>query len=180
MTFRIVWLALVWSSVVAGSTAWAKDPAPEPGSDVPESAASDSQDERYHFKITSHLMAPKVGFDKRGSCKVARGRMLKAWRVNTFPAQIPSFESCLTVRSSDARGLMDLEFNILDKNGESLQRVEGAIDLGDKGSASQAINWEHLEIPAAGLYHMQVIIEGHQVARYPMHFKRQAGKRRGK
>lgn len=176
MGCRIAALTLACAWLMASPPTRAEEPAAAGQADE----AAEGEAQAYHFKITAHLMAPKVGFDKKGRCKVARGRKLKAWRVPRFPAQIPAFESCLTVKSKDARGLMDLEFNILDKAGESLQRVEGAIDLGDKGTASQAVNWEHVEIPQPGLYHMQVLIEGQEVARYPMRFNRRGGKRRAK
>ncbi len=140
--------------------------------------ASFAADEPYTFEVEHFLMAPKVGFDKRGRCRVARGRALKAWRVPGFPARIPRFESCLTVSSPGGRGLMDFELAVVDDKGENLLVVEGTIDLGDQGSASQAVTWEHLEIPRAGLYHMLVKVEDQEVARFTMRFS--AKKRRRK
>jgi hypothetical protein len=128
------------------------------------------------FKVQKHLMAAKVGFDKRGRCQVRRGRALKAWRVPSFPASIPHFESCLIVSSPSERGLMDFEMAVVDGSGEKLLLVEGAIELGHAGSASQAVDWDHLVIPAAGLYHMVVWVEGQEIGRFPMRFTGRKGK----
>ena len=131
------------------------------------------------FKLVHHINASKIGFDKRGRCKAIRGRPLKAWRVKRYPVQIPHFETCMTVSSEKGRGLMDFELSVVDKKGEVISMVEGAIDLGHQGKSSQAVDWDHLEIPAAGLYHMRLVIEEQQVAQIPLRFKRtRAGKRK--
>jgi hypothetical protein len=140
-----------------------------------EGERQEEEDEKLptlQFKLVHHINASKIGFNKRGRCKAIRGRPLKAWRVKRFPVQIPHFETCLTVSSKKGRGLMDFELSVVDKNGEAMAMVEGAIDLGHQGQASQAVDWDHLEIPAAGLYHMRLLIEDQQVAKIPLRFKR--------
>jgi hypothetical protein len=122
------------------------------------------------FKITSQLFARSVGFDKDGHCRAAGGVSLKAWHVPGFPAEIPHFESCTTISSPTTGGEVEFVFSIIDKDGERLQRVDGVMDLGKEGQVSQAVDWDHLKIPAAGIYYFAIKIEGREIGRYPMQF----------
>ncbi len=134
------------------------------------------------FKVEKHLLAAQVDFGKDGQCKATRGRTLKAWRVPGFPATIPHFESCTTVSSPQGG---TVEFRIVVKNpaGEEVTSVDGVLELGaegSRGSASQAINWDDLEIPKAGKYRMMIEVEGQEVASYPLRFSRSRKKRSSK
>ena len=124
------------------------------------------------FKVLKHVIAKKVGFDKKGTCKAANGRAIKIWRVPGFPATIPHFESCLTVQSPNARGLVDFEKTLYNKQGEEIMKVEGAVELGITGSASQAVNWDHLEIEKPGIYHMVTKLADKQVSKVSLKFVR--------
>ena len=149
---------------------------------LPVQASEEEAPVKAVFKVDKHLLATQVGFDKDGRCKATRGRKLKAWRVPGFPATIPHFESCTTVSSPQGG---TVEFRIVVKNpaGEELTSVDGVLELGaegGKGSASQAINWDDLEIPKAGKYQMVIEVEGQAVARYPLRFSRSRKKKNSK
>jgi hypothetical protein len=130
------------------------------------------------FEVVEHIMAPGMDFGKDGRCRVEQGPAIRLWRLPGFPATISHFESCLTVRSKAERGLVDFELAVVGPKGQVLQLVDGALDLGDLGQASQAVNWDHLEIPTPGRYQMRVVIEGQQVATFPMEFRQREGRTR--
>ncbi|MBW2702610.1 MAG: hypothetical protein JRF33_17460 [Deltaproteobacteria bacterium] len=149
---------------------------------LPAQASEEEAPVKAVFKVDKHLLAAQVDFGKDGRCKASRGRTLKAWRVPGFPATIPHFESCTTVSSPQGG---TVEFRIVVKNpaGEEVTSVNGVLELGEegsKGSASQAINWDDLEIPKAGKYHMVIEVEGEELARYPLRFSRSRKKRSSK
>ena len=134
------------------------------------------------FKITSQLFAQSVNFDKEGHCRAAGGVSLKAWHLPGFPAEIPHFESCTTISSPTTGGEVEFVFSIVDKAGDRLQHVDGVLDLGKVGQVSQAVDWDHLKIPAAGIYYFAIKIEGQEIGRYPMRFnlRKARHKRAGK
>ncbi len=149
---------------------------------LPVQASEEEAPVKAVYKVDKHLLAAQVDFGKNGQCKASRGRTLKSWRVPGFPATIPHFESCTTVSSPQGG---TVEFRIVVKNpaGEEVTSVDGVLELGaegSKGSASQAINWDNLEIPKAGKYHMTIEVEGQEVARYPLRFSRSRKKRSSK
>ena len=149
---------------------------------LPVQASEEEAPVKAVFKVDKHLLAAQVGFSKDGQCKATSGRTLKAWRVPGFPAIIPHFESCTTV-SSPQGGTVEFRIVVKNPGGEEVTSVDGVLELGEegsRGSASQAINWDDLEIPKAGKYHMTVEVEGQEVARYPLRFSRSRKKRRSK
>lgn len=142
------------------------------------SAKEPGKKPREEYMVSSHLFARSVGFDKQGHCRAVGGVSLKSWHVPGFPAEIPHFESCTTVSSSTTKGEVDFVFSIVDKDGERLQRVDGVLDLGEEGQASQAIDWDHLKIPSAGVYFFTIKIGDREVGRVPMRFQlRKAGRK---
>ncbi|MBN2498681.1 MAG: hypothetical protein JXR96_29085 [Deltaproteobacteria bacterium] len=122
------------------------------------------------FRVETHLMGKAVGFDGQGRCSVTRGRAYKSWKVPGFPAKVPHFESCTTIRSSLSDDEVDFSLAIVSPKGEQLRAVDGVLALGSAGQASQAIDWDDLEIPAAGTYRMVLKVDGKVIARFPMQF----------
>jgi len=135
---------------------------------------------KHHFKVNKHLFATSVYADAKGMCKAMGDRQLKAWYVLGFPAEIPPFESCTTISSKTTHGDVDIELTVEDKNGRSILRIDGVLELPEDGKASQAVDWDHLKIPAPGKYFMVVEIEGQKVGRFPMIFKQKKGRRKRK
>jgi hypothetical protein len=129
------------------------------------------------FKVERNLFASSVHVDQDGLCQTASGVKLKAWYVAGFPAEIPAFESCTTISSASARGGVDIELAIVDRKKRTLLKVDGILDLGSDGRASQAIDWDHLEIPSAGTYYLVVRVEGKVSGRFPMRFRLRGSKR---
>jgi hypothetical protein len=87
-----------------------------------------------------------------------------------FPAEVPPFETCTTISSKTARGEVEFKLAIISKNKEEILVVDGVLDLGIDGRASQAIDWDHVKIPAGGIYHMVVEVEGKRIRKFPMKF----------
>ena len=133
-----------------------------------QDAPADEPEHRY--KVEQHIFARSVHIDREGRCKKAANTQIKAWYVLGFPANIPPFESCTTIASKTARGEVDIKLSIVSKDKENVLIVDGVLDLGIDGKASQAIDWDHLKIPAGGIYHMVIEVEGKKIARFPMRF----------
>ena len=150
--------------VVAFSYAWAND---DPKKTKPGI-----------FKVEQHLFAHAAHFDGKGHCQAVGKVALKSWWVRGLPAEIPHFETCTTVSSKTHKGEVDIDLAIISKDGDRLLRVGGVLDLGIDGRASQAIDWDHLVVPAAGIYFMQIKIEGNEVARFAMPFKKRKAKKK--
>jgi hypothetical protein len=143
-----------------------------------EEVEDEAQQEVHKFKVERHLFAKSVYTDNKGMCQ-AQGKMqLKAWYVRGFPAEIPPFESCTTISSSTTSGDVDIELTIEDSKSRSILRIDGVLDLPENGKSSQAIDWDHLKIPAPGKYFMVIKVEGQKVGRFPMLFKKRGGKKR--
>ncbi|MBW1810051.1 MAG: hypothetical protein JRJ87_17775 [Deltaproteobacteria bacterium] len=130
------------------------------------------------FKVEQHLFAHAAHFDGKGQCQAVGKVALKSWWVRGFPAEIPHFETCTTISSKTRKGEIDIDLAVVSKDGDRLLRVGGVLDLGIDGRASQAIDWDHLVVPAAGTYFMQIKIEGNEVARFAMQFKKRKAKKR--
>ena len=124
------------------------------------------------YKLEDHLFARSVHMDGDGRCQATGGVKLKAWYVAGFPASIPPFESCTTIASDTGRGTVDIELAVVDARRRTLQKVDGVLDLGSDGKATQAIDWDHLEVPGPGLYHMVIKVDGQEIGRYPMKFRK--------
>jgi hypothetical protein len=154
-------------TLLAGLPAWADEPEEE-------------QDEtrKASFRIEENVFARSVNVDHQGKCKATSGVALKAWYVPSFPASIPPFESCTTVASDTARGTVDIRLAIVSRKKRTITKIDGVLDLGTDGKATQAIDWDHVEIPAPGTYHLVVRVEGDEVARFPMRFKKRGGARK--
>jgi hypothetical protein len=133
--------------------------------------AQDAEEEREHrFKVEQHLFARSINIGKDGRCQPSKNTQIKAWYVLGFPAEVPPFETCTTISSKTARGEVEFRISIVSRNKESILVVDGVLDLGVDGKASQAIDWDHVKIPAGGVYYMLVEVEGKRVKRIPMKF----------
>jgi hypothetical protein len=133
--------------------------------------AQDAEEEREHrFKVEQHLFARSINIGKDGQCQPSKNTQIKAWYVLGFPAEVPPFETCTTISSKTARGEVEFRISIVSRSKESILVVDGVLDLGIDGRASQAIDWDHVKIPAGGVYHMVVEVEGKRVKKFPMKF----------
>jgi hypothetical protein len=142
------------------------------------SAQEDASGEREHkYKVDRHLFASNIHIGRDGLCEPSKNTQIKAWYVLGFPAEIPPFESCTTISSKTARGEVEFKLAIVGKDKTSILAVDGVLDLGIDGKASQAIDWDHVKIPAGGTYQMVIEVEGKRVASFPMRFTL---KKRGK
>ncbi len=143
---------------------------------VAGSTANQNKDAQKHeklsFKTMQFINSHSVDFDKKGRCKAVDGVLMREWRVPSYPAAIPHFETCISVSSNTTSGLVDFKLVIKNSKGRSITSVEGAMDLGDTGAASQAVDWDHLEIPRAGVYHMQLFVQGKKTGNYRMVFRK--------
>jgi hypothetical protein len=144
----------------------------------PAIAAEETKGGQAVFKVDRNVFAAGIHFDGKGKCLAVGGVSLKAWYVAGFPAEIPHFESCTTISSTTTKGEVEIDLSIVDKHGDRLLRVDGVLDLGIDGKASQAIDWDHLKVPEAGTYHFVVKVENKEVARFPMTFKMGKKKRK--
>ena len=141
---------------------------------VPAGAAdkTDAQPRR-SYKVAKHFFASGIHFDKEGFCHPVGKTKMKSWQVRAFPAEIPHFESCTIISSPQVRGEVDIELSIAGKQAKKpLLRIDGVLALGTDGKACQAVDWDHLVIPAAGLYHLTVKVDGRKIKRIPMRFSR--------
>ncbi len=128
---------------------------------------------RANFKVDNHFFASGIHFDKEGRCHPVGKTKLKSWQVRAFPAEIPHFESCTTISSPQLRGEVDIALSVTGKSAKkSLLKIEGVLSLGSEGKACQAVDWDHLLIPSAGLYHLEVKVDGRRIKRIPMRFFR--------
>jgi len=133
--------------------------------------AQEAGDEVQHkFKVEKHLFARSIHIGKDGLCLSTKNTQIKAWYVQGFPAEVPPFESCTTISSKTARGEVDFKLAIVSKGKEEILVVDGVLDLGIDGRASQAIDWDHVKIPAGGIYYMVVEVEGKPIKKFPMKF----------
>lgn len=137
----------------------------------------DQKYEKLSFKVKQFINSHSVDFDRKGRCKSVDGILMREWRVPSFPAAIPHFETCISITSTTTKGLVDFELVVQDGRGHSITSVEGAIDLGDSGAASQAVDWDHLEIPRAGKYYMRLEVQGKRFGSYRMLFKKSRASR---
>ncbi len=133
--------------------------------------------EKLSFKTRQFINSHSVDFDTKGRCKAVDGILMRKWKVKSFPALISHFETCISVTSTTTSGMVNFELVIQDKLGRSISSVEGVMDLGDSGAASQAVDWDHLEIPKAGVYYMRLVLQGKRIGKYKMVFTK-AGKPR--
>ncbi len=124
----------------------------------------------HRFEVEQHLFARSVHIDREGHCQKTANTRIKTWYVLGFPAEIPPFESCTTIASKTARGEVEIKLSIVSKDKQSVLVVDGILDLGIDGKASQAIDWDHVKIPAGGIYHMLIEVEGKRVAKFSMRF----------
>lgn len=133
--------------------------------------AQEEGEEREHkFKVERHLFARSIHIGKDGMCLPIKNTQIKAWYVLGFPAEVPPFETCTTISSKTARGEVEFKLTIVSKGKEEILVVDGVLDLGIDGQASQAIDWDHVKIPAGGIYHMLVEVEGKRIKKFPMKF----------
>ena len=133
--------------------------------------AQEADEEVEHrFKVERHLFARSINIGKDGHCLPTKNTQIKAWYVLGFPAEVPPFETCTTISSKTARGEVEFKLAIVSKNKEEILVVDGVIDLGIDGKASQAIDWDHVKVPAGGIYHMVVEVEGKRIKKFPMKF----------
>jgi hypothetical protein len=121
------------------------------------------------YKVIDFVLAKSVDFDAEGHCRTRAGR-LKAWRLPAFPAKIPHFETCFTVKAKADQGMLDFTLSVVDGKGKDIQSVDGVLDSGVDGQATQVVEWEHLNIPAAGKYRMVVEVKGKKAGSFPMRF----------
>lgn len=141
-------------------------------------SAQEAEEKVEHkFKVERHLFARSIHIGKDGQCLPTKNTQIKAWYVLGFPAEVPPFESCTTISSKTARGEVEFKLAIVSKSKEEILVVDGVLDLGIDGRASQAVDWDHVKIPSGGIYHMMVEVEGKLVKKFPMKF---ALKKRGK
>ena len=125
----------------------------------------------HKVKVVKFILANAVEFYPEGHCRVLSGRH-KGWRLPAFPAKVPRFEACFTVKSKQARGLQDFTLSVVDSKGKALESVDGVLDLGVDGQATQVVEWEQLNIPVAGKYRMVIDIKGTKAGVFPMRFTR--------
>lgn len=141
--------------------------------------AQDAEEEREHkFKVERHLFARSINIGKDGQCLPMKNTQIKAWYVLGFPAEVPPFETCTTISSKTGRGEVEFKLSIVSKDQEQVLVVDGVLDLGIDGKASQAIDWDHVKIPAGGIYHMVVEVEGQRIKKFPMRFALKKRKKR--
>lgn len=141
--------------------------------------AQGSEEAKEHvFRVEQHLFARSIHIGPDGLCPPAKNTRIRAWYVLGFPADIPPFETCTTISSKTARGEVEFRLSIVDKDQNSILFVDGVLDLGIDGKASQAVDWDHLKIPAGGTYLMVVEIEGKRAAKFPMRFSLKKRKKR--
>jgi hypothetical protein len=147
---------------------------------LPASAwAQEAEEEVEHrFKVERHLFARAIHIGKDGQCLPTKNTQIKAWYVLGFPAEVPPFETCTTISSKTARGEVEFKLSIVSKGKEEILVVDGVLDLGIDGQASQAIDWDHVKVPAGGIYHMVVEVEGKRIKKFPMKFALKKKKRR--
>jgi hypothetical protein len=124
----------------------------------------------HKFKVERHLFARSIHIGKDGLCLPTKNTQIKAWYVQGFPAEVPPFETCTTISSKTARGEVAFKLAIVSKGKEEILVVDGVLDLGIDGRASQAIDWDHVKIPSGGIYHMVVEVEGKRIKKFPMKF----------
>jgi len=143
-----------------------------------ERAVASEPASKNQYRILSNIFATRVGFDSQGHCLAQRGKPLKHWRLPGFPARIPAFESCTTIKSSQGSREVDFVMRIKDVNGQVLQKIDGVLALSENGLASQALSWEHLTVDKPGRYLFEVEVDGQLAGRIPMRFTRRGGKTR--
>jgi len=131
----------------------------------------------HKFKVERHLFARSIHIGKDGQCLPTKNTQIKAWYVLGFPAEVPPFETCTTISSKTARGEVEFKLAIVSRSKEEILVVDGVLDLGIDGKASQAIDWDHVKIPAGGVYQMVIQVEGKPIKKVPMKF---VLKKRGK
>ncbi|MFC1654744.1 hypothetical protein ACFL2F_02965 [Myxococcota bacterium] len=133
--------------------------------------AQEAEEKREHkYKVERHLFARSINIGKDGQCQPRKNTQIKAWYVLGFPAEVPPFETCTTISSKTGKGEVEFKLSIVSKDKEKILVVDGVLDLGIDGKASQAIDWDHVKIPAGGIYHMVVEVEGKRVRKFPMKF----------
>jgi len=141
--------------------------------------AQEASEEAVHkFKVERHLFARSIHIGKDGLCLPAKNTQIKAWYVQGFPAEVPPFETCTTISSKTARGEVEFKLAIVSRSKEEILVVDGVLDLGIDGKASQAIDWDHVKVPSGGIYHMVVEVEGKRIKKFPMKFALRKKKRR--
>jgi hypothetical protein len=120
------------------------------------------------IKIERYVMATQVGVDEGGRCKAKKGPQIKEWRMPEFPAHIAHLETCVTVSSKKSRGLVDIVMEIQSPGGKMLLSVEGNLNLGSSGMASQTVSWDDLQVESPGVYQLVLKVDEQEVARFPM------------
>lgn len=130
------------------------------------------------YRVTSNIFAARVGFDTQGHCRAQTGKPFRSWRLPGFPASVPPFESCTTVKSSQQAREVDFIMRIKDSTGRVVQKIDGVLALSENGLASQAVSWEHLKLEKPGKYWFEVEVERQLAGRFPMLFTRRRGRSR--
>ncbi len=123
-------------------------------------------------RVLENIFADSVDFNAEGRC-VARGnRSIRSWQLPGFPAAIPHFESCTTLQVKNLQGEAEFSMAIVDSGGKRLQRIEGVLVLSPEGKASQAAEWDHLNIPSPGIYYLVISVAGTEAKRIPLSFSK--------
>ena len=147
---------------------------------VAPSAAAQQSAKPASTQVLNHIFASSTYFDSEGKCQAEKNTVLRRWNVPLFPAAIPPFESCTTIKAEGLVGEADFYAAVVDASGKVLEKVEGVLSFSENGLASQAIDWKHLKIPAAGTYYFVLKINGQEVKRLPMVFARNSANRKKK
>jgi hypothetical protein len=145
-----------------------------------QSVAAQQQAKPASTQVLNHIFASSTYFDSEGRCQAEKNTVLRRWNVPGFPAAIPPFESCTTIKAEGLAGDADFYAAVVDAGGKVLEKVEGVLSFSENGLASQAIDWKHLKIPAAGTYYFVLKINGQEVKRFPMVFARNTAGRKKK
>lgn len=113
--------------------------------------------------------AERIRIDRKKGCVPATRKMIriKEFQFSQLPAQTIPFSVCLRI-ASDAGRLMRMSVAMVGPRMKRVAHAESVADFTGKDELDHILDWPALQLPAPGVYHYVVDLDGKRVAKIPV------------